>query len=304
VARRKSKRSLFEVMNRAVEPVPTRITPTVRAEGRASVGWWEHWRARRAERRAAAEARLSSRQRADEAFEAPPIRHGAKADDTPDRPSDGRWTISLNTVTCMVAAAGLCMLVLVAYSVGRKAGSKGQPVPARALAPATNPLLPVNASPRQPTEVERRTGIDLSGLLDQPPAVKPSPTKADEASDRAAAGSPALAETDKRPLQYLCIQTFRTGRGMDRRDLLAEVEDVRRFLASRGVETHYRVTDNGFVLLSRRTFDRAGSQEFKSFANQIERYGEEYRKSGGRYTFKGCYAVSETNLPGKPPGAS
>ncbi len=227
--------------------------------------------------------------------------------------SNGRLMLSLGTVGCMAAAAFVCVVALAGYSAGRRAA--GVPAAASALEavrPARNPLLSSQrpAGPPAGTRVERESGdADLARLMESPAvrAVSPppaAPRSAERAEQGGAAAAPARASANRpgtigvRPLQFLQIESFRGAKGSARPDVLAEVRDVRRFLSQRGVETKCRETTGGFVLVSARGFEPR-SPEMREFQRKIEQYGREYRRSGGRYEFKGCFFIGEGVLPGE-----
>ena len=95
-------------------------------------------------------------------------------------------------------------------------------------------------------------------------------------------------------LYHLQIESFRISREHNGDQLRKDVEAVRKFLADNGVETIARRRSNGFVLFSKDGFpmgkDDAARRDV--FRKKIERLGLEYRRSGGRYQFKGCLYVN------------
>jgi hypothetical protein len=213
----------------------------------------------------------------------------------------------------MAAAALVCVVALAGYSAGRRTAGVPTAAPAlEAVRPARNPLLPSQrpAGPASATRVERESGdADLARLMESPVVRRASPPPAaSRAPERpeagGTAGTPARAAANRagtigvRPLQFLQIESFRAAKGSARPDVLAEVRDVRRFLSQRGVETKCRETTGGFVLVSARGYE-ARSPEMQEFKRLIEQYGREYRRSGGRYEFKGCFFIGEGVLPGE-----
>lgn len=220
----------------------------------------------------------------------------------PLRFSEGRLLISLNTIGCVVAAAALCIVALASYSAGRRTALENPrtapPVP---LAAATNPLLPPHSdkpSPSRKTREEMMNNVDLSQLLAPPPVKQAAPPPAVPPQTKPAAANRPSTLAQK-PVQCLRIESFLLGRGVRRSDVRGELEDVRRFLASRGVESQAREVSNGFVLYSLKTVASPRTADAVEFRRQVERFGKEYRRSGGRYEFKGCDFVSESAVRGR-----
>jgi len=212
-----------------------------------------------------------------------------------------RVEFSLGSVGCMVVAASFCVALLAAYSTGRRSaanGEQGHDVAALAKA-ATNPMIQsaaIEATPPR-TQVEQRVGdVDLSRLMQAPSAKVEKPKEPVRP-----AVTPVVKETPSgKPLHFLHIESFRYGNAAGRNDVAAEMQDVRRFLKSRGVETVCRDTGKEFVLLGAAGVAGIKEADAVQFKTRIEQYGREYRKAGGRYEFKGCFWRSESTLPGKP----
>lgn len=227
-------------------------------------------------------------------------------DNSPIHVAGSRVHISLGTVGCMVVAASVCVVAIGAYSMGRRSsGVVGREIPALAVNSA-NPMVNPN-SPAEPPKTrieERLNDAELTRLLQTPapkaPAANPIPTRTIIPQANTAQASPQVAG---KPLHYLHIDTFRYGRGSSRTDVLAELQDVQRFLAARGVATSYRDTGKEFILLGSQAVTGIKDADAVQYRSRIEQYGREYRKAGGRYEFKGCFWRSESTVPGKPADA-
>lgn len=222
----------------------------------------------------------------------------------PIRVAGSRVHISLGTVGCMVVAASVCLVAIAAYSMGRRgAGGTSREIPALAVNPANPNLNPAPSAEPPRTRIEQRLGdAELTRLLQAPPtktpADQPAPSKTTPA---AAKPEPANPQNQAgKPLHYLHIDTFRYGRGSSRADVLAELQDVQRFLAARGVASTYRDTGKEFILLGSHAVTGIRDADAVQYHARIEQYGREYRKAGGRYEFKGCFWRSESTIPGKP----
>lgn len=228
------------------------------------------------------------------------------ADNSPIRVAGSRVHVSLGTVGCMVVAASVCLVAIGAYSMGRRsAGAVGREIPALAVNSANPMLNPgATAEPAKTRIEERLNDAELTRLLQAPapkaPAANPIPTRTITPAGNTQ--QPASQNTGK-PLHYLHIDTFRYGRGSSRADVLAELQDVQRFLAARGVATTYRDAGKEFILLGSQGVTGIKDADAVQYRARIEQYGREYRKAGGRYEFKGCFWRSESTIPGKPADA-
>jgi hypothetical protein len=218
-----------------------------------------------------------------------------------------RPKLSLNTVGCLAVAASVCLLTLGAYTLGRRSAiGKGlEPVAAlrNVAGSARSPLLSDRGGS---TESSRRqagyaSDPDLSELLRQPPAKQAGiviPNQpASVGKETAEIGVPA------EKLNYLQIESFKVTRERNGEQLRRDLADVRAFLAARGVETFARNLGNVYVLLGKQGFPTG--QDFKArreeFRREIEQYGQEYRRSGGPYQFRGCFFVSHSrSRAGRP----
>ena len=105
---------------------------------------------------------------------------------------------------------------------------------------------------------------------------------------------PAAPALPPESLNYLQIESFPVSRDRDAQQVAQDVKDARQFLLDRGVRTFARRKGGGFVLFAEQGFapgkEAAGSRE--AFRRKIEALGQEYRKTGGLYAFKGCLFVS------------
>jgi hypothetical protein len=218
----------------------------------------------------------------------------------------GRLTVSFNTVACLVVAAGVCVMMISAYSIGRHSGgSKGELVPAAAK-PAefsATPLLPALGKPKgKTTKPEPPAIADLSRLLDKPAERQAEPG--------VAANSPAkpveeetVDESTAARLNYLQIESFLITRERSGDMVVKDLEAVRQFLGERGIKTIARRHSNGYVLYSAQGFppDRESAKQRETFRKRIEALGQEFRRSGGQYEFKGCDFVGHARTKAGQP---
>jgi hypothetical protein len=252
------------------------------------------------EREKAKAARRAAKKAKKEAKATPAGFETEPADLRPVRLVRGRLVVSLNTVSCIVGTAAVCVLMLTAYSLGRKSmqsSSAGlQPAAAISKAPGLSgsPLLPQPGatkpavSPRRNAEADS----DLSRLLQVPPSRRESGVAANVP---AKAQSEVLTEeAGADHLNYLQVESFLITRDRNGDVVAGDLADVRRFLAEHGIETIARRHSNGFVLYSRQGFPmgREHAEAREAFRTKVESLGEEYRRGGGLYSFKGCMFVS------------
>jgi hypothetical protein len=230
-----------------------------------------------------------------------------------DRASSvGRLNISMSTATCVAVAGFVCVVMLGSYSVGRRYSGVPNTLPPaaavtqRSTPASTSPLLPI-AVEEQNSKKSNQTSVrpDLSFLL-QPPgktALTVAPNKPARVMPESNDKPVGVAEN----LFYLQIESFRISRDRNGDQLLKDVEAVRKYLASQGVDTIARRRSNGFVLFGKEGFSLAKdqAQNREAFRKKIERLGQEYRRSGGLYQFKGCLFVNfATTKAGDPVAAS
>src|SRR5262249_28642184 len=139
--------------------------------------------------------------------------------------------------------------------------------------------------------------IALSRLM-QPPPPPPEAIEKPTSAAKLEAATAKPAATAK-SLHYLQIESFRVSHGGSRGDVLAEMQDARKFLKSRGIDTAIRDTGKEFILISTTGVVGIKDPDAVQLKTRIEQFGREYRKAGGRYEFKGCFWRSESTLPGK-----
>ena len=247
---------------------------------------------KRAARQAAKAAAVALRTAADPASGVPPIL----------RLTPGRVVLSLNTTTCIVAAAGICSLLIGAYSLGRR-GAAGGPGPelaavknGKTAGKDLSSLVPGMGNDQQTSTkasgVSSAANPDLSALLKKPPATRRPAARANQparVSNAATVAAPAAAG-----LNYLQIESFPISRQKSSERLKAELEDVRRFLAERGIKTFARRLPRGYALFAAQGFSpsKKARAQREAFQRKISRLGQAYRRAGGLYEFKGCFFVS------------
>lgn len=275
------------------------------AAGRAAEDRNRHEKeAKRAEklarREATAQAKKAARAAARAAMETSPVRPTGRRSLSV---VNGRVVVSFNTVASLVSAALVCTLMITAYSLGRKsmkAEPGGSLTPAAAVTKSVDfsatPLLPslsgrIDAKKARPESP--RPNADLSHLLQKPPA-KQEPGVVANSPPAPAAEEEASSDAAAEKLNYLQIESFLITRERSGDLVAKDLEDVRQFLAGRGVKTSARRHGNGFVLYSEQGFslDRESTRQRDAFKKKIQALGQEYRRSGGAYEFKGCDFVS------------
>ena len=212
----------------------------------------------------------------------------------------GRLVLSLNTASCIVIAAGVCSLAIGAYSLGRHAaqtpGSELPKVAAVKNGDHANDLAALVPDLGKDQKAVGRKAVvgdpDLSALLNKPSSVSTSQAKANQPAAVATGPSGPAAKAAR--LNYLQIESFPKTRNQSNQKLRADVERVRRFLAARGVKTFARELPRSFVLFATQGFSPSSdkSAQREAFQRKISRLGQEYRRAGGRYEFRGCFFVS------------
>ncbi len=306
--------SLFEVMNKAPEPQSPRRSPGFFARRRrpsesaslmVAQPLTEEEAAAELEARRAPEADCAA-----QAAEAEPRGPGTIAvfwSRVSSRVLEIRPKLSLNTVGCLAVAASVCLLTLGAYTLGRRSASGA---PGRGLEPVAA-VRNVAGSTRSPllsdrgssTESSRKqagyaSNPDLSELLRQPPAKQAGMVIPNQP---ASVGKEIGVPVEK--LNYLQIESFQVTRERNGEQLRRDLADVRAFLAARGVETFARNLGNVYVLLGKQGFPTGQDHEARreEFRRKIEQYGQEYRRGGGPYQFRGCFFVSHSrSRAGRP----
>ncbi len=219
----------------------------------------------------------------------------------------GRLFLSLSSAWCMVGAACVCVLLIGAFSLGRRSagavGGSGLP-PAAALSDDSMTRLAVELeSPAGRAEApaeKPHERADLSALL-RPPGAMDSSAKANQPATIASASMGASPEASK--MNYLVVQEFLVTREKSSEQLAQELDDARRFLGSHGVETFARRLSKGFRLCAGQGFAPGKDQEplRENFRRRIEQLGRAYRSGGGLYDFRGCFFMDyERATSGKP----
>lgn len=256
----------------------------------------EEKRREREEKKAAKQAmKAAKRAAAIEAAEAASKIEGG----APVRVSRGRLIFSLSSVGGITTAAAVCVLLLVAFSLGRKStnedGVRGLRPAAAIKDPARQETAPASRSgqvaPRSANDAAK--SAELVQLLSKPPAKQ----EAGDVVANTAASVPveaAAAQPNAKDLNYLQIESFLIQRDRSGDIVAQDLADVQRYLAGQGVATQARRHSNGFVLYSVKGFPTGseGRAAREAFRKRVEALGVEYRKSGGLYEFKGCDFVN------------
>lgn len=316
------RRALAEAEARARADADARALQEKQARRMAKL---ERKAAKEAERAAARErkARLAAEREAEKAARKLAAGPHADVDGAADRPvrqiitagSGGRIGFSLNTATCMVIAGTVCGLIIVAFSVGRRLGGDTNPGELTTVAAIKNlEALTADEPQNKPGKSSgvvkmsvaapksgRAVGKDLDELLTPPASV----TKNNIVANQAVRIEPPATDDspDQKKLNHVQIEWFQISADKSGEDLRAELEDVRRFLKSRGFETFARELPRGFILYSAAGFrmSKETRAEREAFLRQIEKIGQEYFRGGGRYQFKDCFFVSHGNaMKGRP----
>ncbi|MFO0973320.1 MAG: hypothetical protein U1A27_07770 [Phycisphaerae bacterium] len=224
----------------------------------------------------------------------------------------GRIQLSLGAAGCMVAAAAVCLVGMIAYSAGRQsAKSPVRSTPALAMVAPSPADAPVKsqapaAPPAADSPAWRPTAPpqddEVRKLLEVPPARAMTAARTPVSAGAGDAPAAAAAEEPK-PLQFLQIETFKFGRPERRADVLAELSDVQRFLSQHRIATLYRETPREFILLSASGFASTKEPAAQALKRQVEQAGRDYRKAGGRYEFKGCFFRAELVRSSQASGA-
>ena len=217
----------------------------------------------------------------------------------------GRLVISLNSAACVAVAAVFCVLLLGSYSLGHRSVGPWGPSELAAMtkgSPDGGMVADSNDSNRESVGEASASAEDpdLSMLLRPPPTRGPS-AMANQPVSIESDGPPRTPEAAK--ANYLAVEFFRITREQSGEDLKKELDDVRRFLAKQNIKTFARRSPKGFSLYASKGFSPANDnrKQREAFRRKVEELGKLYRKSGGRYQFKGCYFVSYAQATsGKP----
>ena len=267
--------------------------------------------ARKAAKRVARERAKKTAAEAVASFGGPQPRVG------PIRIVGGRLILAFNTTVCLVVAAAVCVLMLGSYSLGRRSAAEGLgPELSKAAAIRngrqasdrnTGVFLGLQDRGRdEKNETVRLENADLTYLLEPPPARQVTGFQAGAKANqpvRLSDNGPSPT-SDGPKLNYLEIQFFEVTRDVSRKELKNDLENARRFLLERGVQTFARWhPDRGYLLYAAEGLPP--SKKYKTqrehLRRRIEQLGRAYRQAGGRYLFKGCYFVNqERAASGRP----
>ncbi|MBN2563827.1 MAG: hypothetical protein JXQ75_23175 [Phycisphaerae bacterium] len=216
----------------------------------------------------------------------------------------GRLMLSLNTVGCVVAGACICVLMIGAYSLGRRS-VVGTPVAAvSSSASARTPLLSNGsgaAGGMHGAGFAEPSDPDLSELLKVHAARHASVVNPNQPANVASPASEDNVAASK--LNYLQIESFRITRDRSGEQIKEDLAEVRSFLAERGVETFSRRLGNGYVLFGKQGFPPGPESEAQrdAFRSRIEDLGKQYRDAGGLYRFRDPLFVSYSqSMAGQP----
>lgn len=318
--------NLFEVMNKSpltqnprprlprwpwqrggTEEGPTCVVAEALTEEEAAAELAAEAEQRQRQKEKAQRVRLAAKQAAEEAENREKDKDQEQNTDPLVQASGGRLVLSLNTVACVAAAASICILVLGAYSFGRRSmgASPGDGLsPVAAVTPSgseASPLLPstdrAKASGGAPSEgniaaFSQTPNVDQ--LLERPSVFDES---------RVVANQPASVERGPREaplsrrLNYLQIESFRVTRDRNGEQLRQDLADVRLFLAKHGVPTLARqLRSGGYCLFSEHGIPPGDDYEAQrvAYMQKVSQLGKTYRREGGLYEFKGCLFVSHS----------
>lgn len=224
-----------------------------------------------------------------------------------------RLVLALDARGLLYGLACVCIMMLAAYSLGRRSvnGSPGHGLSQAAAitqpsAAVKNPLLPRSEEREEmksaPKAAAHRNNPDLSELLSVPEARRQNlatpnqPASVDKSPSipTAQVANPAGAVPED--LNYLQIESFSVTRYRTSEQLKDDVAAVRKFLAERGIPTFARKLSNGYVLFGEQGFPTgaSGEQSRQSFKRKIQELGKEFRRQGGLYEFKEPFYVSHT----------
>ena len=180
--------------------------------------------------------------------------------------SNGRVNISLNQVSATVAAVVIILMIVMAFFLGKRMGTKSS----------------VRVAPSKDLKTDIPYRPDVSKISSKRPGVVPIPRSSSNAAGEKKTNLPISTKRQK-GLYYLVIQGGITSR--------AEAEDIRRFLYSKGINTTVeRMSINKYKVKDLRGFKNLRSPETRAelarYVEQIERLGREYLRQGGRYGFR------------------
>lgn len=224
----------------------------------------------------------------------------------PDEPQDNSW-LPVSTSTLMALSGVVAVVAIIAFSLGRTSGKPNEPlqkaaavIPAQPSASNTHlsplPKIPDKSKTKEAAhQLASGENANLNQLV-QKPAAKRQETQV-------VANQPLAAGESSKPVtplalpenqNYLQIESFRISRDRSGEQLSHDVAEARQFLAEHGVRTFARHKSNGYVLFAEQGFEtgKEANATRESFRRKIEALGQEFRRSGGLYQFKGCLFVS------------
>lgn len=225
----------------------------------------------------------------------------------------GRLLLALDGPGLVLAAAGLCLAVIGAYTAGQRLSSKGGEPPSKVAAllknegPPSSPSQPgapqtrPEVSPTLPAPVAALTGNPATApdsemlRLVSPPPARQKPQAAANPKERLSIQDNHPADAPRRVNHFL-IESFPMGRDTSPARVLADVAHARKFLADQGIRTVGKRLQTVVRLYSEQTFEVGSDpqleREREKFRKKIEALGLEYRRQGGNYRFQGCDFVS------------
>ncbi|HWL93393.1 MAG TPA: hypothetical protein VNT79_07645 [Phycisphaerae bacterium] len=211
------------------------------------------------------------------------------------RAGKGGFGFSFSTGGLLLTVGMLGGLVFGAYVLGRRSSEKSGPM-TRAAAVLHPGDEQADIRPRTP-EVD---DPELQQLLTAPPSVKNNvvanqPQSVDGSTDSQAANG--------KKLNYLQIEWFPITVDKSGEDLRHDLEQVRLFLKSKGIDTFAREYPRGFILNAAQGYSMSSqsSRQREALRGKVEKLGQEYFQSGGRYQFKDCLFVSHKHAMGGRP---
>lgn len=270
----------------------------------------EQKEARQRAKQAAKQARAAARANAESQQASRPI--GPTQDEVYYpflRAMRGRLVVTLNTTTAMMVAAVVAAVGMGGYALGHRLGKgggvDGGQTRLAGLVPGSTDgdtaqlplasMVPAAVEKRQKPVVQPPSTPDLKRLL-APRGVEVDKAEVETPSDESGAvraNAPGSLTLDS-ALNYLQIESFRIGGDETREIVRADLEEVRKYLAERGIRTIAKRRPKGYALFSSEGFPKGpdGASARAAFATRMEALGREYRRLGGRYEFRRCFFVT------------
>lgn len=223
-----------------------------------------------------------------------------------------RLVMSFNAKGCAIGVACLGVVLLAAYSLGRRSITNPE---GHGLTPALSMTMPAESSDTPRPPADRKPGVkpeaatarpsnpDLSELMRVPHSPRGTlvnPNQPASVEPPAPQAAPPIEN-----LNYLQIESFGVTRTRSSEQLKDDVASVRKFLAERGIRTiARRLNSGGYLLFSEQGLPTGakGEADRQAFKKRIEDLGREYRKSGGLYEFKDPLFVNHTRVQVGQPG--